>query len=356
MLPKNIYEHAKFYELKMMIQGQRINRSFAYSSKRDKDKALVEAIAFKEAMLDSFEKYGVALNRNPSKVKFIKLVELYERVKIKEEKSKTKTENLLKLAKERFPALMNTLLIDLKPKNFEDVKEYLIENKYSKATVNHYLSQFSGVLIFAKTNGFNIENYTINLQYELDNIHTEILSREELKMIVDELKNERTKLAIQFLFFTACRRSEVVNMKFEDIDFKKKTLALKETKNGKSHNVVLNSSCITILERLKELDGGEGYVFKSYETGLDKPVHIDCWTRAWRRAVKRLCKRTEDKKWLRKKLHTLRHSRITEYAAKVTSAIVLQDITGHKDLRSLSRYSHTTDETKRSQLGELADE
>lgn len=356
VMASNIYEREKFFEVKLMIKGVKINRSYAFSNKKEKRQAEIDALTFKKDTIESFEIYGVAVDFNPKIVKFIKLVELYERDKIKAEKSKAKTENLLKLAKERFPDLMNTMLIDLTVKNFIEVKEWLLKNGYSDATVNHYLTQFSGVLIYAKTCGFNIENFTKGLQIELDNELQEIVSRDELKMIVDELQNERTKLAIQFLFYTACRRSEVVKMKFEDIDFKQKTLALRDTKNGKSHNVVLNNSCITILERLKELDGGKGYVFKSYETGLDKPVHIDCWTRAWRRAVKRLCKRTEDKKWLRKKLHTLRHSRITEYAAKVPNTIVLQDITGHKDLRSLSRYSHTTNETKRDQLGELAEE
>jgi hypothetical protein len=79
MLPKNIYEHPEFYELKMMIDRQRINRSFAYSGKGDNDKALAQAIAFKEATLKSFELSGVALNRNPAKAKFTELVDLYER-------------------------------------------------------------------------------------------------------------------------------------------------------------------------------------------------------------------------------------------------------------------------------------
>lgn len=356
MLPKNIYERPKFYELKIMIQGQRINRSFAYSSKREKDKALAQAIAFKEATLKSFEAHGVSLNRNPAKVMFIDLVELYEREKIKAEKSKAKTENLLKLAKERFPDLMNTALLNLTKEHFEKVRDKLIDDGYSKATANHYLTQCSGILIYAKANDFNVENFTKGLQFELDNAQDELVSRNELKAIVDELQNKRTKLAIQFMFYTACRRSEVVNAKFENVDFENKTLTLIETKNGKKHQVVLNNICINILEKLKEMDGGKGYIFKSYEKGLNEPVHIDCWTRAWRRAVKRLYKRTNDEKWLRKKLHTLRHSRITEYAAKVPNTIVLQDITGHKDLRSLSRYSHSTNETKRGLLGELAEE
>jgi integrase len=355
-MASNIYEHDKFFEVKLMIKGQRINRSFAFSNKKEKREAEEQALAFKNNTLESFEKYGVALTHNPAKTAFSYLVKLYEQHKITTEKSKTKTENLLKLARERFPDLMNTLLIDLKPKDFEDVRDELIKQGYSKATANHYLSQFSGVLIYAKTNGFDIENHTLGLQFELDNVHTEILSREELKTIVDELKEERTKLAIQFLFYTACRRSEVVNARFEDVDFENKTLALADTKNGKSHNVVLNNTCLAILERLKELDGGEGYLFKSYGEGLDKPVHVDCWTRAWRRAILRIYDRTKEEKWLRKKLHTLRHSRITEYASKVPNTIILRDITGHKDLRSLARYSHSTNETKRKSLGELAEE
>lgn len=356
MLPKNIYEHPKFYELKMMVRGERINRSFAFSSKRDKDKALKEAIAFKEATLKSFEKYDAPIHRNPSKVRFKEIVDLYKREKIAYEKSKSKTENLLKLAGERFPQLMDKRLSDLTVSDFEQVREWLVKNGYSEATANHYLTQFSGVFNYARKIGFDIPNLTEGLQFELDNEQQEVLSRDELKEIVNELQNERTKLAIQFLFFTACRRSEVVNMKFEDIDFKKKILRLNKTKNGKSHDVILNNTCIKILEKMKKMDGDKGYVFKSYDSGRNEPVNIDCWTRAWRRAVKRLYERTGNEKWLRKRLHTLRHSRITEYAAQVTNTIVLRDITGHKDLRSLARYSHTTDETKRSHLGELAEE
>lgn len=361
---KNIYERDKFYELKMMIDGVRINRSFTFDTDSNskaqmaklKAQALKDAIDFRDSTIESFRQHGVPLSFNPTKVTFEKLVDKYQAEIVAELKSKAKVENLIKLAKERFPDLMKTKLSDLSPEIFEGIIEYLVEDGYSPATVNHYLSLCSGVLKHAAAKGFPVRNHAKDLQLELDNELTEILSRDELKKVLAEFQNERTRLGIEFLFFTGCRRSEVVRAKHADVDRAAKTMELKDTKNGKSHTVILNNTCLRIIDEMKKLDGAEGYIFKSYDKDKSGHVNIDCFTRAWRRAVKRLHERTGDEKWLRKKLHTLRHTRITEYASKVPNTIVLKDITGHKDLRSLDRYSHATNEQKRGLLGELAEE
>lgn len=358
----NIYEHDKFFELKMMVNKVKVNKSFPFKPTASaKKKALAKAIAFHTATLNSFKKHSVPLDRNPDKVNFLGLYELYkpELLKLKGGDNAT---YLMDRAEEILPFLLTKLVSELSEETFKKVVKTLLELEYAKSTINKYLSLFSMVLKHAKENDYMVENYALGLQYseaELDNQLVELVSRDELKAIVNEIGNEKAKLAVQFLFFTATRRSEIIKAKHEHIDYKNKTLALYDTKNGKSHQVILNNTCMRILKRMKELDGDSGYIFKS-----DNPLNTqdggrfqkDVWTRAWRRAVVRLHNRTGEDKWLRKKLHTLRHSRITEYVAEVPNLIVLQEITGHKDPRSLRRYAHTPAAEKRRLLGKLAKE
>ena len=358
----NIYECDKFYELKMMINGVRVNKSFPFTEKKSsKDKALAKAIAYKKATNNSFKKHEVPLDRNPEKVNFRGLYELYKPELLKL-KGGANTAYLIDSTEENMPWLLTTMVSDISEETFKKVVNKLTENGYAKSTINKYLSLFSMVLKNAKEAGYPVENYAIGLQYsetELDNKSTEIVSRDELKTILAEIRNTKTRLAVEFLFHTATRRSEIVNAKYEHINYDEKTLMLYDTKNGKSHTVILNNTCMGIIEKLKKMDHTEeGHLFQSDNLNEQEggKFQKDCWTRAWRRAVKRLHERTKEDKWLRKKLHTLRHSRITEYSATVPNLIVLQEITGHKDPRSLLRYSHTSTEQKRALLGDLAKE
>lgn len=125
---------------------------------------------------------------------------------------------------------------------------------------------------------------------------------------------------------TAMRRNEILSIKPNMVNITKRILLLNEsiTKNGDSREVPLSSIATSLLKELCEGRDSKVQLFTV------KPHSV---TRAFKRAcikagIFNVC------------FHSLRHTCITRYAEKNLNIIQLQGISGHKDVTSLSRYSH----------------
>lgn len=164
---------------------------------------------------------------------------------------------------------------------------------------------------------------------------------------------------------TAMRRGEIVELRWEHVDLKKRVAHLPETKNGTSRDVPLSSRAVAALEASKPRGGaavaGAGLAKKATKsfgagkvvaplTGPVFNISSDAVTRAFERAVHRARRVYEDEcnmdggvpdpKFLTDlRFHDLRH----EAASRLASIYQLHElakITGHKDPRMLMRYYH----------------
>ena len=107
------------------------------------------------------------------------------------------------------------------------------------------------------------------------------LKPEELPMLVRAIDGEPNiyaRAAVWLYLLTGLRKSELVNAKWDDIDWNRALLQLPETKAGEEQTVVLNAAAIAILQTLPR-DSGNPHVLPGSKTG--RPVtNID---KAWRR-------------------------------------------------------------------------
>lgn len=141
---------------------------------------------------------------------------------------------------------------------------------------------------------------------------------------------------------TAMRRGEIVSLRWEHIDLKRRVAHLPSTKNGNSRDVPLSSKAVATLEAISnKVDTDFGKVFN---------VREDAVTRAFDRALKRARSKyvdecggkgeTPDPRYLIDlRFHDLRH----EAASRLADIFPLHEltkITGHKDTRMLMRYYH----------------
>ncbi|MDD5365956.1 MAG: site-specific integrase [Gallionellaceae bacterium] len=148
---------------------------------------------------------------------------------------------------------------------------------------------------------------------------------------------------------TAMRRGEIVTLRWEHVDLKRRVAHLPATKNGSARDVPLSSRAVTVLQTLKdtrdaawdESDDGAGRVFE---------IRSDAVTRAFERAVARarklyilecsVAKVRLDVKFLTDlRFHDLRHE-ATSRLASIFPMHELTKITGHRDPRMLMRYYH----------------
>ena len=146
-------------------------------------------------------------------------------------------------------------------------------------------------------------------------------------------RNPWIKPMVLIAIETAMRRGELLSLKWENVNLKKRTAFLQLTKNGESRTVPLSSRAIALLEALPRSIGGKVF-----------PITAAALKKAWERAGDRTG--IEDFRF-----HDLRHEATSRLAEKLPNLIELAAVTGHKDLKMLKRYYHPRAEDLAKKLG-----
>jgi len=208
------------------------------------------------------------------------------------------------------------------------------------ATVIRELSYFSSIITHARNEwGINIVN-PISLVSKPKNPQgrSRILDDAETNALFEALRSTGRrsiwmlplmKLALE----TAMRRSELLGLRWDNIDLRRRTIFLQLTKNGTSRTVPLSTSAIQILTEMpRNIDGR---VF---------PVTHEVVSQAFNRARKQAGVKDV-------RFHDLRHMAITRLAEKLPNLIELSAVSGHKSLAMLKRYYHPNPELLAEKLG-----
>jgi len=132
---------------------------------------------------------------------------------------------------------------------------------------------------------------------------------------------------------TGARRSEILNLKWSQVDFKRNTIYLFETKNKESRALYLHSQALDCIKCLRPKDYDENdLVFKSFKNS-DKPYEIK---KSWETAL-----RTAKIKDFR--FHDLRHSAASYLAMNGATLAEIAEVLGHKTLAMVKRYAHLSE-------------
>jgi integrase len=126
---------------------------------------------------------------------------------------------------------------------------------------------------------------------------------------------------IQMAVETAMRRSELLSIRWADIDVVSRTVYLRTTKNGHPRTVPLSSVALRVLLQLPRQGD---HVF---------PVSGNAFRLAWERL-----RRRAGVTGLR--FHDLRHEAVSRFFEKGLSVPEVASISGHRDPRMLMRYTH----------------
>lgn len=197
----------------------------------------------------------------------------------------------------------------------------------------------------------------------------------ELKMLFDIVKDDIIEVPVLFAGTYGLRRSEVLGIKWDAIDFEAGTFVIKHTVTkvtGRGENQVIQCKDLTkskygyrtypltpelrqALSRLKmKIEINKRFVFKNKyvqqtkdyvcvkENGeLIKPDHL----------TKRFQELSTEKDLRKIRLHDLRHSVGSLLASNNVNLRQIQDFLGHGSIRSTERYSHLQYENKETSIG-----
>ena len=133
---------------------------------------------------------------------------------------------------------------------------------------------------------------------------------------------------------TGMRQGELLGLKWKDIDRTRRYALLTDTKNGEARGVPLTSGALRVLEALPRDLGGRVF-----------PIERLTLYHAFIAACKRAG--ISDYTW-----HDLRHEALSRYAERGDlSLLELAEISGHKTLQMLKRYTHLQAEKLALKLG-----
>jgi integrase len=133
--------------------------------------------------------------------------------------------------------------------------------------------------------------------------------------------------AIRLLLPTGCRRSEILGLRREWIDFERAMIFLPDSKTGRKP-VYLNAPALEVLEKLPQ-QLGNPYVICGRRDGR---AYVGIG-KVWRR----VCRAAELSDV---RLHDLRHSFASIGAAGNNSLLILAKLLGHRHAATTERYAH----------------
>jgi len=162
----------------------------------------------------------------------------------------------------------------------------------------------------------------------------------ELERIIESSESPLLGELVRFALETAMRRSELAGMTWDNVNLKKRTAILEDTKNGEKRTVPLSTEACRILSDLpRRFDG------------MIWGMEPDSITQAFLRAVAR-ARATYEKECKEKgskpdhaflvdlTFHDLRHEATSRLFEKGLNPMQVAAITGHKTLQMLKRYTH----------------
>jgi len=224
---------------------------------------------------------------------------------------------------------------ELLPLDVDRVRIKLLK-KLSPQTVLHILNLLSWIINYGvKKNlcdgiAFQIQKPTVN------NVTTEDLSNEQLKALIAAIEadsNIQIKNLMKTALYTGMRRGELFNLKWDDVDFDRGFIHIKDPKGGIDQKIPMNDTARRVLKTHPRT--GSDYVFP----GRNGEKRVSAQS-----SVNKIKKRAALPKSFRP-LHGLRHA----YASMLASSgkvdmYTLQKLLTHKDQRMTQRYAHLRDE------------
>jgi site-specific recombinase XerD len=164
-----------------------------------------------------------------------------------------------------------------------------------------------------------------------------ILTGSEVKRLLDLTLNLKHRLILKILYSAGLRRSEVMNLRCEDFDWKNMQLRVRQGKGKKDRLTVLARSLKSdYIAYIKDY-APEGNLF--FGCNRSTPAYGNMLHRIMCEAVQRagITKKVH--------LHTLRHSFASHLLSINTDIVTVQKLLGHVNIKTTMIYLHLSNNT-----------
>jgi integrase len=216
--------------------------------------------------------------------------------------------------------------------------------KLTPATVNRYLASLSSVMNFAVQRNI-IDHHPMKAgqvrKEQESNGRRRILTQDEERRLYAACEASSwpmMRLFLRVCLTTGARKSEVLRLRWQDVDMARSVAWLNNTKNGDSRAMPLVSdvkASLAAADKVRPLKSD--YVFYD-PRHPERPKEI---AEVWKAVRKRAgLWQDRDDPLDQVVLHTTRHTTATKLVRSEKNLAKVQAVTGHKTLAMLSRYTH----------------
>jgi len=214
----------------------------------------------------------------------------------------------------------------------------------SNATLNRYMAALSVVFTYAYKSLEWLDSNPIEKirKYQEPKGRIRYLDDEECARLIAVCKESDNPLlypAVMLAITTGARRSEILGLRWADVDLNAKRAILHETKNGEKRTLAIIEPALSLLCEMESKRGDSEFVF--YPRRYTGEKHHANIMHAWYAALS-----AADIKDFR--FHDLRHTTASYLAMDGATMGEIADILGHKTLQMTKRYSHLSDQHKQS--------
>lgn len=209
--------------------------------------------------------------------------------------------------------------------------EYILKNRYSQCYQNQVVNAIK--LFYRKIQQRKLEIEQIERPKREKKL-PEVISKEEVKSILDSLNNIKHKAMLSLIYACGLRRSELLHLKLTDIDTKRGLLIIRQSKGKKDRIVPIGDKIVELLRSSQKAERTTTYLFEGQKTG--EPYSA--------RSLQLILKQSLTKAKITKQitLHCLRHSFATHLLESGTDLRYIQELLGHSSSRTTEIYTHVS--------------
>lgn len=204
----------------------------------------------------------------------------------------------------------------------------LIEKRVSKSWVNQFVSALK--ILFCDVLKREWKQMDIPRPRREKKLPV-VLAREEVKKLIDVTINLKHRAILTLTYSAGLRLSEVSNLKITDVDSKRMMLRIAQAKGFKDRYCILSPIALNLLREYWERYRPSVWLFPT------QPGHA-----VSQRTVQQIFKHALQKAGIQKQvgIHSLRHSFATHLMEQGVSLPIIQQLLGHKSLKTTSVYLH----------------
>jgi len=254
------------------------------------------------------------------------------------------------------PIIGNKALDEISPFDIEKIKKEMMDKNKSPRTIEYILTIigqiFNKAIEWGVFNGIN--PITRVKKPKKDNRRVRFLTYEEAEKLLSELK-KRSIQAYEMAYlslYTGMRLGEIINLTWQDIDFKNDIITIKDTKNNTGRVAYMTENLKKLLIEKYNREKPQSLSEIAFKNKRGRKIFVT--PEVFFQVVNELGLNdgvTDPRNKV--VFHTLRHTFASWLAIQGTPIYTIKELMGHKSLSMTERYSHLSPDAKREAIKEL---